>query len=91
MSSHRAMIERSNRKSLKHVEVQITIKESATGLQSWSGEFASPSTDGILPDERLAFTLENGQKGMARVTETRFDSRSPRVTTIHFTGTSPLA
>jgi hypothetical protein len=90
MSSHRAVIERANRKNLEQVEVQITIRESTSGPQSWYGEFASQSADGILPDERLALTLDNGQRGTARVTETRFDSRSPRVTAIHFTGTSPL-
>jgi hypothetical protein len=90
MSSHLALIERSNRKNLDHVEVQITIREMSTGQQSWYGEFVSRSSDGILPNERLAVTLDNGQKGMARVSETRFDSRMPEATNVHFTGTGPL-
>jgi hypothetical protein len=90
MPSHHARIERSNRKNLEHVEVQITIRESSTGRQSWSGEFTSQSADGILPDERLELTLDSGQRGAARVSETRFDSRTPGATTVHFTGTSPL-
>lgn len=90
MSSHQAQIERSNRKDIGRVEVQMTISEAGPGRQSWSGEFRSKSADGILPNERLSLTLDNGQKGTARVKETRFDSRNPDSTTIHFTGTGPL-
>ena len=90
MSSHLAHIERSNRKDLEHVEVQMTITEMSAGRQSWSGEFMSRSADGILPNERLALTLDTGQKGTARVSETRFDSRTPDATIVHFTGTGPL-
>ncbi|MFL5402404.1 MAG: hypothetical protein ACJ8BF_06260 [Gemmatimonadales bacterium] len=50
----------------------------------------SRSVDGILPNERIALTLDNGQKGTARVSETYFDSRTPDATVIHFTGTGPL-
>lgn len=90
MSSHRASIERSNRKDLKHVEVQITVTELDAGRQSWRGEFVSRSADGILPDERLTLILDTGQKGIARVSETSFDSRSPATTVVHFAGIGPL-
>jgi hypothetical protein len=90
MSSHVALIERSNRKDLTQVEVQLTINEVSAGRQSWSGQFTSRTTDGILPNERLTFTLDNGQKGMARVNETAFDSRNPSSTVVHFQGTGPL-
>jgi hypothetical protein len=90
MPSHLALIERSNRKDLRGVEVQVTITELSGGRQSWSGEFLSPSAAGILPNERLSLTLDTGQRGQARVSETRFDSRSPTATLIHFTGTGPL-
>jgi hypothetical protein len=90
MPTHVALIERSNRKDLDRVEVQVTVKELSAGRQSWSGEFMSRSADGILPNERLALTLDTGQKGTARVSETRFDSRTPNATLVHFTGTSPL-
>jgi hypothetical protein len=91
MASHLALIERSNHRDLDRVEVQVTVTELSAGRQSWSGEFLSRSADGILPNERLAFTLDNGQKGAARVSETRFDSRTPEATIVHFTGTGPLA
>jgi len=91
MSSHIALIERSNRRDLDHVAVELTITESNGGRQSWKGEFVSRSADGILPDERLAFTLDNGQKGTARVSETHFNSRTPDKTLVHFKGTSVLA
>jgi hypothetical protein len=90
MPAHTAHIERSNRKDLHRVEVQVTITELSGGRHSWSGEFKSRSVDGILPNERLSFTLDTGQKGTARVMETEFDSRSPSATVIHFTGTGPL-
>jgi hypothetical protein len=90
MPSHVALIERSNRKDLSQVEVDLTITEVSTGRQSWSGRFTSNTSDGILPNERLTFTLDNGQKGMARVNETAFDSRMPEATVIHFRGTGPL-
>ena len=90
MSSHVALIERSNRKDLSQVEVQLTLSEVSSGRQSWSGMFTSRTKDGILPNERLSFTLDNGQKGMARVNETAFDSRLPDATVIHFQGTGPL-
>jgi hypothetical protein len=90
MQSHVAFIERSNRKDLKQVEVQLTVTEMSAGRQSWSGKFTSRTTDGILPNERLTFTLDNGQKGPARVNETAFDSRIPDSTVIHFKGTGPL-
>jgi len=90
MAAHLALIERSNRKDLDRVEVQVTVTELSAGRQSWSGEFMSRSADGILPNERLALTLDTGQKGTARVSETRFDSRTPEATVVHFTGTSPL-
>jgi hypothetical protein len=90
MASHLALIERSNRKDLKQVEVQLTITELSSGRQTWSGEFLSPSADAILPNERLSLTLDTGQKGSVRVSETRFDSRTPNATLVHFTGTGPL-
>ena len=91
MPSHLARIERSNRKDLEHVEVQITIAELGAGRQSWRGEFVARSADGILPDERLTLTLDTGQKGTARVNETSFDSRTPTTTLVHFAGIGPLA
>jgi hypothetical protein len=90
MASYMASIERSNRKDLDHVEVHVTITDPKAGQHSWSGEFMSRSADGILPNERLALTLDTGQKGTARVSETHFDSRTPEATLVHFTGTSPL-
>jgi hypothetical protein len=91
MASYMAVIERSNRKHLSQVEVQVTIKDPSVGRQSWSGEFMSQSADGILPNERLGLTLDTGQKGTARVSETYFDSRTPEATRILFTGMGPLA
>ena len=70
----------------ERVEVQITVAESSPGRPSWHGEFVARSTDGILPNERLMLTLDTGQKGTARVSETRFDSRTPATTVVHFTG-----
>jgi hypothetical protein len=90
MASHLALIERSTHRDLDRVEVNVTVTELSSGRQSWSGEFLSRSADGILPNERLALTLDNGQKGAARVSETRFDSRTPDATIVHFTGTGPL-
>jgi hypothetical protein len=90
MAAYMARIERSNRKDLNNVEVQITITDLSPGRQSWSGEFVARSADGIQPDERLALTFDTGQRGSARVSETRFDSRSPEATLIHFRGTGPL-
>ena len=90
MTSYTALIERSNRKDLHQVEVQVTIREPAGSRASWSGEFMSRSADGIVPDERLALTLDTGQKGTARVSETYFDSRTPGATRVHFTGMGPL-
>jgi hypothetical protein len=91
MAAYMALIQRTNRKSLDHVEVQVTITDSSPGRQSWSGEFLSRSADGILPNERLALTFDSGQKGTARVSETHFDSRKPEATLVHITGTGPLA
>ncbi|HEU5170973.1 MAG TPA: hypothetical protein VFU46_10565 [Gemmatimonadales bacterium] len=85
-----ARIERSNRKTLDHVEVRLTVSEPGAGRQSWSGQFVSRSADGFLPDERISVTLDNGQTGTASVSETHFDSRRPEATLIHFTGTGPL-
>lgn len=90
MAAYTALIERSNRKDLKDVEVQVVTTDPNGGRQSWSGEFMSRSADGILPNERLALTFDTGQKGIARVSETRFDSRNPDATMVHFTGTGPL-
>lgn len=90
MASHTASILRSNRKDLHEVEVQVTVREPASGRVSWSGEFMSRSADGIVPDERLALTLDTGQKGTARVSETYFDSRTPGATRVLFTGMGPL-
>jgi hypothetical protein len=90
MAAYMALIERSNRKDLSNVEVQVTITDLSPGRQSWSGEFVSRSADAILPNERLAFTFDTGQKGTARVNDTLFDSRTPAITLVHFTGTSPL-
>ena len=91
MASHMARIERGNRKDLGQVEVQLTITEQSAGRQSWGGEFRSRSADGILPNERIALTLDTGQRGTARVNETYFDSKTPEATVVHFTGTGPLA
>lgn len=91
MAAYVAMIERSNRKDLKNIEVQVTITDLSPGRQSWSGEFLSRSADGILPNERLVMTFDTGQTGTARVSETRFDSRTPEATLVHFTGMSQLA
>lgn len=91
MPAYKALIERSNRKDLADVEVQVTITDPSSGRQSWSGEFVARSADGILPNERLALTFDTGQKGTARVRDTVFDSRSPATTLVRFTGTGPLA
>lgn len=91
MTSHLALIERSNLKNLDQIEVQITVTESTNGRQSWRGEFMSRSADGILPNERISLTLDTGQKGTARVSETHFDSRTPNATLVCFTGTGLLA
>ena len=90
MTSHTALIERSNRKDLHQVEVRVTVSEPGGGRSFWRGEFMSRSSDGIVPDERLALTLDTGQKGTARVSETYFDSRSPTATRVLFTGMGPL-
>jgi hypothetical protein len=90
MAAYMARIERSNRKDLPHVEVQVTITDLSQGRQSWSGKFVSRSADGIVPNERLALTFDTGQKGTALVSETLFDSRSPDTTLVHLTGTGPL-
>ena len=90
MTAYMASIERSNRKDLRNVEVEVTIRDLSQGRQAWSGEFMSRSVDGILPNERLAVTLNTGQKGTARVSDTEFDSRTPDTTLVHFTGTGPL-
>jgi hypothetical protein len=90
MAAYMAQIERSNRKDLRNVEVQVTITDLSPGRQSWSGEFVSRSADGILPNERLSLTFDTGQKGTARVDETRFDSRTPDATVVHLIGTGPL-
>lgn len=86
-----ASIERSNRKDLDQVEVRMTVAEPTAARQFWSGEFMSRSSDGILPNERLALTLDTGEKGIARVSETQLDSRAPQATLVRFTGTGPLA
>ena len=90
MSAHKARIERSNRRPLDHLEVELNIRDSGNGRQSWSGEFTSRSADGIVPDERLSLILDTGEKGTVRVNETRFDSRSPESTLVQFTGIGPL-
>jgi hypothetical protein len=90
MQSHVALIERSNRKALKQVEVQLSVTDVSAGRQSRCGMFTSRTSDGILPNERLTYPLDNGQKGMARVNETAFDSRLPDATVVHFKGTGPL-
>ena len=89
MAAYMALIERSNRKEIPKVEVQVTMTD-LPGRQSWHGEFVSRSADAILPNERLALTFDTGQKGTARVSDTLFDSRTPETTVVHFTGTSPL-
>jgi hypothetical protein len=90
MAAYIATIQRSNRKDLANVEVEVTITDLSPGRQSWSGEFVSRSADGILPNERLALIFETGQKGTARVNETQYDSRKPEATVVQFTGTGPL-
>jgi len=91
LPSHIALIERSNHKHLKRVEVELTITGTSPNRQSWSGEFMSRSVDGILPNERLSLTFDTGLKGLARVSETRFDSKKPDATMVQFRGTGPLA
>ena len=90
MAAYIARIERSNRKELTNVEVQVTITDLSPSRQSWSGEFVSRSADAILPNERLAFTFNTGQTGSARVSDTLFDSRNPEATLVRFAGTGPL-
>jgi hypothetical protein len=90
MAAYIAQIERSNRKDLSNVEVQVTLSEPGAGRQSWKGKFVSRSADGIVPNERLALTFNTGQKATALVSETLFDSRTPDATLVHLTGTGPL-
>jgi len=63
MTAYMALIERSNHKDIRNVEVQVTITDLSPGRQSWRGEFVSRSADAILPNERLALTFDTGQKG----------------------------
>lgn len=91
MQSQKALIERTNRQALKQVDVRVTITDSGSGHQSWRGEFMSRTVDGFLPSERIWLTLDNGQKGMANISETHFNSRTPEATLIQFLGKGPLA
>ncbi|HZA92057.1 MAG TPA: hypothetical protein VE420_05460 [Gemmatimonadales bacterium] len=91
MESQKAVIERSNRKSIEKVDVQVTVTNSGSGRQSWRGEFMSRTADGFLPSERIWLTLDNGQRGMASISETHFNSRTPDATLIQFVGKGPLA
>ena len=91
MESQKALIERSNRQALKQVDVRVTVTDSSSGRQSWHGEFMSRTADGFLPSERIWLTLDNGQKSMANVSETHFNSRTPEATLIQFMGKGPLA
>jgi hypothetical protein len=91
MQTQKALIERTNRQALKQVEVRVTITDSSSGHQSWRGEFMSKTADGFLPSERIWLTLDNGQKGMANISETHFNSRTPEATLIQFMGKGPLA
>jgi hypothetical protein len=91
MQALKALIERSNRKALKGVDVQVTVTDSTSGRHSWRGEFMSRTADGFLPSERIWLTLDNGQRGMASVSETHFNSRTPEATLIQFLGKGPLA
>ena len=91
MESQKAVIERSNRKSIEKVDVQVTVTNSGSGRQSWRGEFMSRTADGFLPSERIWLTLDNGQRGMASISETHFNSRTPDATLIQFIGKGPLA
>jgi hypothetical protein len=90
MSAHKARIERSNRKGMDQLDIELTVTDTGGGRQSWSGAFMSRSIDGILPDERFSLFLDTGQKGTARVKETEFDSRTPDATRVLFTGIGPL-
>jgi len=91
MQSVKAMIERSNRQALAEVDVRVTVTDSSSGRQSWHGEFMSRTADGFLPSERIWLTLDNGQRGMANISETHFNSRTPDATLIQFLGKGPLA
>ena len=90
MQSLKALIERSNRKSLEKVDVRVTVTDLSSGRQSWHGEFMSRTVDGFLPSERIWLTLDNGQRGMANISETHFNSRTPDATPIQFLGKGPL-
>jgi hypothetical protein len=90
MQSLKALIERTNRQALKEVDVRVTISDPTSGRQSWHGEFMSRTADGFLPSERIWLTLDNGQKGMANISETHFNSRTPESTLIQFLGKGPL-
>ena len=91
MPSYLARIERSNGRLLAKIQVQVTVNESHSGRQSWSGEFLSRSSDAFQPSERFGLTLDNGQTGTASVSRTYFDSRTPDQTRIEFTGSGPLS
>jgi hypothetical protein len=90
MATYMARIERSRRQPIGHVEIEVTITDLSAGRQTWSGEFTSRSADGIIPDEWLSLTFDSGQKGTARVSETRFDSRNPETTRVVLAGNGPL-
>jgi hypothetical protein len=90
MATHTARIERSNRKDLVNVEVRLTVTAAAAGRPQWKGEFLSCSADGLVPDERIALTLDTGEKGTARVSETECSSRTLETTRVLFVGTGPL-
>jgi hypothetical protein len=91
MESMKAVIERSNRKAMEKVDVQVTVTDSGYGRQSWRGEFMSRTADGFVPSERIWLTLDNGQRGMASISETHFNSRTPETTLIQFVGKGTLA
>ena len=57
MLSLKANIERSNRKALKQVSVNVTVVDLSSGRQSWHGDFMSRTSDGFLPSERIQLKL----------------------------------
>ncbi len=91
MQSLKAIIERSNRKSVDRVDVQVTVTDSGAGTPVLARGVHVQNVDGFLPSERIWVTLDNGQRGMASISETHFNSRTPEATLIQFVGKGPLA
>jgi hypothetical protein len=84
----RASLKEGDQVLFENLEVNLFVRESASGLKEWYGSFELPASGYIQPGGPYKLILEDGRSGDILMSDILISSDLP--TLVHFLGSGPL-